>query len=195
MCSVLILSSDAVTHCRTSILNSHWWEMCSAKGGKRKIEKNSYHPPDVTDVEAPEADAAFDGPKRGTPAGGAADHKWLQVTWHYFSSFRLWRGKDKMLSSSTASGGMFKLLNPKIKDQGTTLLLNLVAYFTVYSGPTMMAVIPLKWVFEEFSDSLSLQCYTSETLFLSGCIVQCASCHSDQNEILKSKLNMCNSVF
>lgn len=105
------------------------------------------------------------------------------------------RGKDKMLSSSTASGGMFKLLNAKIKDQGTTLLLNLVAYLTAYSGPTMMAVIPLKWVFEEFSDSLSLQCYTCKTLFLSGFIVQNASCHSDQNERLKSKLNMCNSVF
>lgn len=59
------------------------------EGGKKK---NSNHPPDVTDVEAPEADAAFDGPKQGTPAGDAADHKWLQVTWHYSSSFHLWRG-------------------------------------------------------------------------------------------------------
>lgn len=52
--------------------------MCFAKGGKRKKEKNSNHPPDVTDVtvvEAPEADAPFDGQKRGTPAGDAADHK------------------------------------------------------------------------------------------------------------------------
>lgn len=87
MCSVVIVSSDAVTHCHTSILNSHWWEMCFAKGGG-----DSNHPPDVTDVEAPEADAAFDGPKQGTPAGDAADHKWLQVTWHYSSSFHLWRG-------------------------------------------------------------------------------------------------------
>lgn len=49
--------------------------MCFVKGGKKKEEKNSNHTPDVTDVEAPEADAAFDGPKRGTPAGDAADHE------------------------------------------------------------------------------------------------------------------------
>lgn len=68
-------------------------EKCALwKEEKKTKKKNSNHTPDVTDVEAPEADAAFDGPKRGTPAGDAADHKWLQVTWHYFSSFHLWRG-------------------------------------------------------------------------------------------------------
>lgn len=54
-------------------------------------------------------------------------------------------GKDKMLSSSTSSGGMFQLpYAKKKKDQGMTLLLHFVAYFTVHSGPKMMAVIPLK---------------------------------------------------
>lgn len=56
----------------------------------------------------------------------------------------LTRGKDKMLSSSTASGGMFKLPQAKKMKVRLSYLLHFVTYFTANSGPAMMAVIPLK---------------------------------------------------
>lgn len=84
----------------------------------------------MTDVEAPEADAAFDGPKRGmgpqqaalqiTNDGELLDNiSALLVFEEEFSSGNVCattRGKDKMLSSSsTSSGGVFRLPYAKKK--------------------------------------------------------------------------------
>lgn len=146
-------------------------------------------------------------PKAGDPS------RWRcrsQMTASYLTLFQLFsslKRNSRVESSVPWQEGRTKCSHPALpavecssccmqkKDQGTTLLLNFVAYFTVYSGPTMMAVIPLnfqnivslwlhrtKCIMPFWSEwKIKIQFEHMQFCFLNSSVVAFASCVFTEN--------------